>query len=222
MSPIPPEARRRRPRRDTDDRDRRTAASSAGRLPADARRRLGGDAYRRHAAAASPSRNATRCASARSAAPRSTRQTASFRARVETMLKTVGAQRHGHEGRGPDAAGDIRPYAAAHRGRGARLQRGIASTSRPRRRPPRSCPLRSRRSAASSRRRTRSCAAPPLTPPPPTTTSPRWPTSRRGSATWSSSFRTSPARPICWRSTPPSRRRAPARPGAALPWSPRR
>ena len=32
----------------------------------------------------------------------------------------------------------------------------------------------------------------------------------------------SPARPISWRSTPPSRRRAPARLGAVLPWSPRR
>ena len=43
-----------------------------------------------------------------------------------------------------------------------------------------------------------------------------------GSATWSSSFRTSPNRPISWRSMPPSRRRAPAKPAAALPWSPRR
>ena len=36
---------------------------------------------------------------------------------------------------------------------------------------------------------------------------------RRRSATSSSSFRPSPTRPICWRSTPPSRRRAPAKPG---------
>ena len=34
--------------------------------------------------------------------------------------------------------------------------------------------------------------------------------------------RTSPARPTCWRSTPRSRRRAPARPARASPWSPRR
>ena len=68
-------------------------------------------------------------------------------------------------------------------------------------------------------RPTRWCAAPPPMPPRPMTTSRRWPRSRRRSATWSSSFRISPARPICWRSTPPSRRRAPARPGAALPWS---
>ena len=34
--------------------------------------------------------------------------------------------------------------------------------------------------------------------------------------------RPSPARPTCWRSTPPSRRPAPARPGAASPWSPPR
>ena len=46
----------------------------------------------------------------------------------------------------------------------------------------------------------------------------RWRRPRRRSATWSSSSATSPARPICWRSTPPSRRRAPARPGAALRW----
>ena len=38
------------------------------------------------------------------------------------------------------------------------------------------------------------------------------------SATWSSSSPTSPSRPICWRSTPPSRRRAPAKPAAALRW----
>ena len=32
----------------------------------------------------------------------------------------------------------------------------------------------------------------------------------------------SPSRPICWRSTPPSRRRAPAKPAAASPWWRRR
>ena len=57
---------------------------------------------------------------------------------------------------------------------------------------------------------------------PPTTTSPRLRTWRSASATWSSSFRTSPNRPTCWRSTPPSRRRAPAKPAAALRWSPPR
>ena len=34
--------------------------------------------------------------------------------------------------------------------------------------------------------------------------------------------RRSPSRPTCWRSTPPSRRRAPARPAGALPWWRRR
>ena len=42
------------------------------------------------------------------------------------------------------------------------------------------------------------------------------------SARSSASSSRSPARPICWRSTPPSRRRAPARPAAASPWSPPR
>ena len=45
---------------------------------------------------------------------------------------------------------------------------------------------------------------------------------RPASATWSNSSTPSPARPICWRSTPPSRRRAPAKPAAALPsWPPK-
>ena len=38
---------------------------------------------------------------------------------------------------------------------------------------------------------------------------------------WSSSSAASPARPTCWRSTPRSRRRAPAMPARASPWSPR-
>ena len=41
-----------------------------------------------------------------------------------------------------------------------------------------------------------------------------------GSVTWSSSSTPSPARPTCWRSMRPSRRRAPARPAAALRWLP--
>jgi aerotaxis receptor len=43
-----------------------------------------------------------------------------------------------------------------------------------------------------------------------------------GSVTLSSSSTTLPARPTCWRSTPPSRRRAPVRPVAVSPWWPRR
>ena len=42
------------------------------------------------------------------------------------------------------------------------------------------------------------------------------------SARWSNSSTPSPSRPICWRSTPPSRRRAPAMPAAGLPsWRPK-
>jgi methyl-accepting chemotaxis protein len=45
---------------------------------------------------------------------------------------------------------------------------------------------------------------------------------RRRSGRWSRSSATSRGRPTCWRSTPPSKRRAPARPERGLPWSRRR
>ena len=45
----------------------------------------------------------------------------------------------------------------------------------------------------------------------------RWPKARRRSARWSRSSTPSRARPICWRSMPPSRRRGRARPARALP-----
>ena len=59
-------------------------------------------------------------------------------------------------------------------------------------------------------------------PAPRTTRSARSRRPRRRSATWSSSSRTSPGRPICWRSMRRSRRPAPAKPDAASPWWPRR
>ena len=54
---------------------------------------------------------------------------------------------------------------------------------------------------------------------------PTWrpsPTPRSGWARWWRSSTRSPRRRTCWRSTPPSRRRAPARPARASPWSPAR
>ena len=50
----------------------------------------------------------------------------------------------------------------------------------------------------------------------------RSPPRRSISMKWSASSAPSPARPICWRSTPRSRPHGPARPGADLRWSPPR
>ena len=49
----------------------------------------------------------------------------SFRARVESVLKTVEPKLDGDESRGEDAAPHLGSYAHAHRGRRARLQRGV-------------------------------------------------------------------------------------------------
>ncbi len=56
-------------------------------------------------------------------------------------------------------------------------------------------------------------------PTPPCRVLPRMPAA---SASWSTLFRPSRRRPTCSRSTPPSRRRAPAKPAGALRWSPPR
>jgi methyl-accepting chemotaxis protein len=56
----------------------------------------------------------------------------------------------------------------------------------------------------------------------PRTPSVRWPKLRNASARWSAPFRRLPDRPISWRSTPRSRRRAPGKPARVSPWSPRR
>ena len=49
----------------------------------------------------------------------------SFRARVESVLETVGQSATAMKAAAKTLLGDVRPYAAACRGRGARLQRGL-------------------------------------------------------------------------------------------------
>ena len=129
-------------------------------------------------------------------------------------------QRHAHDG-----GGAVRLFRAdddARRQRRAGVPRPPRSTSIRRPARPTSCRIRSPRSAASWRRPARSWRTRPRRRDRPTTRSPASPPARRRSATWSSSSATLPGRPICWRSTPPSKRRAPANPAGASPWSPPR
>ena len=147
---------------------------------------------------------------------------AAFRQHAERMLSTVGEHAGSMRATATDAVLGVAPDLAARRGRGQRIERGVRqcrdrgvgrqrAVGVDRRDQPPARPDQPTSSASRSARR----AAP-------TTRSARWPRPRRRSATWSSSFRTSPARPTCSRSTPPSRRRAPAKPAAASPWWPRR
>ena len=86
-------------------------------------------------------------------------------------------------------------------------------------RAPSNCRHRSPKSAARWSLRRKSPARPSMMPAPPTPPCKGLPTTPAASASWSTSFRPSPRRPTCSRSTPPSRPRAPARPAADLPWS---
>ena len=108
---------------------------------------------------------------------------ADFRARIESMLKTVGQSASSMKAAAKSllATSDHtlqRTEGAVHGSNGHRpTSETVAAAAR-------ELSLRSKRSAASSCRRTKSCAAPPLTRPSRTTTSQRLPASRRGSATW--------------------------------------